>query len=415
MRFRSDIEGLRAVAIMLVVAAHAGIPGLAGGFIGVDVFFVLSGFLITGQLVEEATSTGRIELLQFYVRRLRRLLPALLLMLLTVGWVSAWLISPAEQDDQVAAMQLAAFWLSNFHFAWSDLDYFSPGSQTNLYLHTWSLGVEEQFYLVWPALVLWLSVRHCETGTARLKIGMAAVLIASLAGCIILTQSAPLLAFYMMPPRAWQFAAGAMAWLLFAQPSQLQSSVARAAPVLGVGGLLTILASSLLLDDGRAYPGAWAILPTLGAVLVLAGYRPNARPAAFRLLSIPPLQWIGRISYSWYLWHWPILLLGFSFTGSNELGFRVFLVGLSVLVAALSHTLVEAPMRRWKRWLEFPRAASASCTPVPIARISALPRAANPFPSVAALWRGLSAAGPVPSVRRRSRSRTSRKFRRGGL
>ena len=131
-----------------MVAAHAGVPWLAGGFIGVDVFFVLSGFLITGKLVQEATATGRIRLLPFYVRRLRRLLPALLLMLLVVGLASTWLLSPFEQSEQLFTAQMAALWLSNFHFALGNFAYFAAGSETNLYLHTWSLGVEEQFYLV---------------------------------------------------------------------------------------------------------------------------------------------------------------------------------------------------------------------------------------------------------------------------
>jgi peptidoglycan/LPS O-acetylase OafA/YrhL len=152
--FRPDIEGLRAIAILLVVAAHAGVPWLAGGFVGVDVFFVLSGFLITGKLVQEATATGRISLLPFYVRRLRRLLPALLLMLLVVGLASTWLLSPSELGAQNFSAQMAALWLSNFHFALGNLDYFAAGSDSNIYLHTWSLGVEEQFYLLWPALAL---------------------------------------------------------------------------------------------------------------------------------------------------------------------------------------------------------------------------------------------------------------------
>lgn len=200
--FRPDIEGLRAVAILLVAAAHAAVPWLASGFIGVVVFFVLSGFLITGKLVQEATATGRIRLLPFYVRRLCRLLPALLLMLVAVGAASRWLLSPAALGEQFLTAQMAALWLSNFHFAIGNLDYFAPGSERNLYLHTWSLGVEEQFYLLWPALVLWLLARDGERGLTRLKMGMDMVLVASLLGCIALTRDAPLLAFYMMPLRA---------------------------------------------------------------------------------------------------------------------------------------------------------------------------------------------------------------------
>lgn len=356
--FRPDIEGLRAIAILLVVAAHAGVPWLAGGFVGVDVFFVLSGFLITGKLVQEATTTGRIRLLPFYVRRLRRLLPALLLMLLVVGLASTWLLSPSELGGQLFSAQMAALWLSNFHFALGNLDYFAAGSESNLYLHTWSLGVEEQFYLLWPALVLWLLARDGERGMARLKTGMWVVLLVSLLACIRLTQTEPMLAFYMMPLRAWQFAAGALVWLVFARSGEATPVITRTAPVLGLLGLMLILACGLWLDAQRAYPGAWAILPTLGAgLVVLAGSLPTGQRGACRLLSLPPLQWLGRISYSWYLWHWPVLLLGDALTGNQSSAYRALLAIISLVLAALSHALVEAPLRRWKLWLAFPRMA----------------------------------------------------------
>lgn len=358
LRFRPDIEGLRAVAILLVVAAHAGVPWLTGGFVGVDVFFVLSGFLITGKLVQEATVTGHIRLLPFYVRRLRRLLPALLLMLLVAGLASTWLLSPSEQATQIFAAQMAGFWVSNFHFALGNLDYFDPGSERNLYLHTWSLGVEEQFYLLWPALVLWLLAQDGERGMPRLKLGMLAVLLASLLACISLTQTEPLLAFYMMPLRAWQFAAGALVWLVFARSGQATPLITRIAPVLGLLGLALILCCGVWLDEQRAYPGAWVILPTLGAgLVVLAGSLPTVQPGAYRLLSWAPLQWLGRISYSWYLWHWPVLLLGEALTGSSTPAYRALLVAVSLALAALSHSMVEAPLRRWKQWLAFPRGA----------------------------------------------------------
>lgn len=358
MTFRRDIEGLRAVAILLVIAAHARIPWLAGGFIGVDVFFVLSGFLITGKLVQEANATGRIRLLPFYVRRLRRLLPALLLMLVVTGLVSTWLLSPDNLGQQLFAAQMAALWLSNFHFALGNLDYFAPGSESNLYLHTWSLGVEEQFYLLWPALVLWLLARGGRQGLARLKIGMLGVVIVSLLACVLLTYSEPLLAFYMMPLRAWQFAAGALVCLLSLRETRTNQTFPNSGSALGWLGLATLLASGLLLDAKRAYPGGWAILPTLGAALVvLSGNRAQGSKTSFRLLSLPPLQWIGRISYSWYLWHWPVLLLGEALTGNQSPAYRALLVAVSLLLAWLSHALVEAPLRRWKQWLAFPRLA----------------------------------------------------------
>ncbi|MGC1549941.1 MAG: acyltransferase, partial [Rhodanobacter sp.] len=216
--YRSDVEGLRAVAILLVVAVHAGVPWLAGGFVGVDVFFVLSGFLITGLLVQEISDTGRLRFMDFYVRRLRRLLPALLVMLLVICALAALLLAPSEQRDQADAAGMAALWLSNIHFAFAQQSYFAPGTETNLFLHTWSLGVEEQFYLIWPALLVWLLGRDGQRGMARLKIGMFVLIAVSLLACVMLTYQAPQLAFYMMPLRAWQFAAGALVWLYFQMP-----------------------------------------------------------------------------------------------------------------------------------------------------------------------------------------------------
>jgi peptidoglycan/LPS O-acetylase OafA/YrhL len=359
LRFRPDIEGLRAIAILLVVAAHAGVPWLAGGFVGVDVFFVLSGFLITSKLVQEVTDTGRIQLLPFYLRRLRRLLPALLVMLLVVGLVSSWLLSPTALAEQFFAAQTAALWLSNVHFALDNLGYFASGSESNLYLHTWSLGVEEQFYLAWPALVIWLVARDAVRGITRLKIGMLVVALTSLLGCIVLTKSAPLLAFYMMPMRAWQFATGALLWLVFARGSQRISCTPRLGSALSMLGLLLIVTSALLLDANHPYPGAWAVLPTLGTALVIfAGSSPAGRQWVYGLLTVSPLQWLGRISYSWYLWHWPVLLLGYALTGSHTTPYRVLLVIISLGLATISHRFVEAPLRRWPKWLQHQRLAA---------------------------------------------------------
>ncbi len=364
-RFRLDIEGLRAIAILLVVATHASVPWLAGGFVGVDVFFVLSGFLITSKLVQEVEATGHLQLLPFYVRRLRRLLPALLLMLLSTGIVSSWLLSPGETAEQSFAAQMAAIWFSNFHFALRNLDYFSAGNEANLYLHTWSLGVEEQFYLLWPALILWLLMRGSKFNVARLKHGLLIIMLISGLSCIALTYIAPLLAFYMMPLRAWQFAAGALVWLVFARTSHPTSKFARMSPALGYAGLLLILLSALWLDTNHAYPGPWASIPTAGAALViLAGCGASDPHGVHRLLSLPPLQWLGRISYAWYLWHWPILLLGTALTDSPSPAYKTLLVAISLALAALSHALVEAPLRRWKLWLAYPHVAmltSLSC------------------------------------------------------
>lgn len=357
--YRADLEGLRALAILLVVAVHAGVPWLRGGFVGVDVFFVLSGFLITGLLVQEISNTGKLRFAEFYVRRLRRLLPALLAMVLVVSVLAWLLLAPAEQREQSTAAAMAAMWLSNIHFAFAPQDYFAPGTETNLFLHTWSLGVEEQFYLIWPALLAWLLACDGERGIVRLKIGMLVVGVASFAACVLLTYKAPQLAFYMMPLRAWQFAAGALAWLFFMVPRA--NAVPRApgrrrARLAGWVGLALVVLAGLLFSGNIPYPGVYAVIPTLGAVGIIVAGCTMAEPAGVtRLLSWRPLQWIGGISYAWYLWHWPLLLLGRAVIGTDAPMYRVAWVLLSLLLAWLSCRVIEAPIRNHRLWLARPR------------------------------------------------------------
>lgn len=258
---------------------------------------------------------------------------------------------------------MATLWLSNFHFAFAKLNYFAPGTETNLFLHTWSLGVEEQFYLIWPALLVWLLGRDGQRGVARLKVGMFAVLLVSLAVCAWLTYKAPQLAFYMMPLRAWQFAAGALVWLYLKVPAMdvVESSQARhlsSLPAMGWLGLMLIIIASLLFNANIPYPGLYALLPTLGAVCVIAAGSVAAPIGGVsRLLSLRPLQAIGCLSYSWYLWHWPILLLGRALTGSNAPMYRVGWVLLSLVLAGLSYRYIESPTRNLRQWLARPRMA----------------------------------------------------------
>lgn len=357
--YRADLEGLRAVAVLLVVAVHASVAGLGGGFVGVDVFFVLSGFLITGLIVHEADTARPFSFVTFYVRRLRRLMPALLLMVLVVSVVAAVLLAPSVQREQSTAAATAVLWVSNIYFALADHSYFSLGAKTNLFLHTWSLGVEEQFYLVWPALLIWLIRPSGAHGRARLKLGMLVVAAVSLVSCIYLTYVTPRLAFYMMPLRAWQFAAGALVWLYLKEPtqeaSQIQPRVLQAAGWIGLG---LIVGAALYLHEGMPYPSAWALLPTLGAMgVIAAGCTSATTVGVSRILSWHPLQWLGHVSYSWYLWHWPILLLGAALIGATEPVARLGLVLLSLLIATVSYYLIETPVRSQKLWLMRPRMA----------------------------------------------------------
>ena len=366
--YRGDIEGLRALAILLVVAAHAGCVWLRGGFVGVDVFFVLSGYLITGLLLQEIDTTGGVRFLAFYARRLQRLLPALLLMVAGVALAAALLLPPTEQPFQATGAASAAVWLSNMHFAFARLSYFGPSAESNLFLHTWSLGVEEQFYLIWPALlVLVLGARRGKQAVVhsrRLKIAMLVVLAISLAACILFTGTAPQLAFYLMPARAWQFALGALVFLYARRAAAVvddtlvqtppSSGAARIAYATGWLGLGAIIAASLWFGPDMPYPGVRAVLPSIGAaaILLAGSWLPAAGVA--RMLSVRPMQALGRVSYAWYLWHWPVLLLGAQWLERDTPVDRGALVLLSLALAVLSYRFVEAPIRRNPRLVARP-------------------------------------------------------------
>ena len=359
--YRADIEGLRAIAILLVVATHAGVTWLPGGFVGVDVFYVLSGYLITGLLVQEATTTGHMRFANFYARRLRRLLPALLLMLAVTCIVAKMVVAPTELPEQASNASSAALWLSNFQFAFWNMDYFAPQSDTALFLHTWSLGVEEQFYLVWPLLVVvaigaWKYARH-TSNLARLKWVFGTIFLASFALSLYWTYRSPLFAFYMMPSRAWQFALGAIVFLLVGSPAyHVSTNVVQAAWLRPMGwlGLAMILLASLLVARTAPYPGTWALLPSFGAALVLAA---GAQQQAWvgRFLSWRPLQALGRVSYSWYLWHWPVLLLGATLLNMDNGWNRLLLVVGSLLIAAASYHFFETPIRHNRKLVAKPR------------------------------------------------------------
>lgn len=365
--YRGDIEGLRAVAIMLVVAAHAGVPWLAGGFVGVDVFFVLSGYLITGLLAQEIRTTGRVSLVDFYARRLRRLLPALLLMVIGSALLAAALLAPFEQPAQAQAAAAASVWLSNLYFIFSKLDYFGPAAGSNLFLHTWSLGVEEQFYLVWPVLVLFLVGSWQWQGATgnwqRLRGGMLATVGLCLVLSVFLTYTQPAQGFYLMPSRAWQFALGAITVLAFAgdgpragrAPRWLAwASVAGRRTVAGWLGLALVLGAGVLLDTHHAYPGGWALLPSVGTALILATGTQASAHSVGGVLSLAPLQRLGQVSYAWYLWHWPILILGATVTVMGRPADPALLVAVSLGLAFVSYHLVEAPVRRSRVFIHRP-------------------------------------------------------------
>lgn len=354
-RFRPEIEGLRALAILLVVGSHAGVPGMPGGFVGVDIFFLMSGFLITGLLLEEHRRTGRVGFAAFFARRFGRLLPALAVMLVATSWLAAHLLLPVHQGDQAIAAATAGLWTSNLHFAFGAIEYFEPEARSNLYLHTWSLSVEEQFYLLWP-LVITLALAGVNASRTRLFAVLLAVLVVSFLGSLLVTSSSATLAFYLMPTRAWQFALGGMVFLLVTEGRNgegvggARSSTVlferRGVPdVIALIGLTMIFTAVVHFHDGEPYPGLRAVLPTAGAALLLGALSlPSSRWVSF-LLSRSPMQFLGRLSYGWYLWHWPILVLGETVIDLVPLENRLVLVLLALLPAWLSYSVLEGPVR----------------------------------------------------------------------
>jgi len=359
--YRKDIQGLRAIAIVLVILAHAKVSLFSGGFVGVDIFFVLSGYLITGLLLREYTHSGSIQIIFFLSRRLKRLLPSLLVMIALVTFVTPLLLSYYEFREQIVSLNYAATWTSNIFFALHRTDYFAELQTRDLFLHTWSLGVEEQFYLVWPLLLLLLltyktqRLKHYNLHTVML-VTFGLFFLLSLGLSLYWASINPLWAFYLMPSRIWQFSLGALVFVFFEHNYNKGGVSSVKARYLwnyigGIVGLLLIIGSAVFLNSDLNYPGLWALLPSLGAAMIIAAGSQGFVAGAGRILSHPILVWIGDRSYSWYLWHWPVLMLGFALGMQERFIYTIIPVILSFLLAMLSYRNVELPF--WKGRLSY--------------------------------------------------------------
>ncbi|MEI8080436.1 MAG: acyltransferase family protein [Actinomycetes bacterium] len=350
LRFRPDVEGLRAVAVLAVVLYHAGVPGLTGGFVGVDVFFVLSGFLITGLLVGEITATGRVSISNFYARRARRILPAATTVLVATSAATYFLVPLLDRAAVGWDIITAGLFASNWRFAIEGNDYGTFDQAPSPVLNYWSLGVEEQFYVVWPLLLVLFAIiarRRGANPKAVLAVVVAVVAGASLWLSITTTTSNQPMAFFSSPTRAWELAAGALVALLGAAAVRIPRAL-RA--LLGWAGLGVIVWAVVTYSDNTLFPGKAALAPVLGTVALLVAGASGGLGSLWesgRWLAIRPARYIGRLSYSWYLWHWPMLMLVGVYFGVKRLPWAAGLavVGAAFLVSILTLKLIENPMR----------------------------------------------------------------------
>jgi peptidoglycan/LPS O-acetylase OafA/YrhL len=369
--FRPDLEGLRGVAILLVVLFHAGALVAKGGFVGVDVFFVLSGFFITRMLVGEMVETGSVDLNGFYGKRALRLLPALLVVLLATLVAVMWLYAPIDRAEIARNARAVALYAGNIEFARSATDYFR--AQENPLLHTWSLGVEEQFYLVWPLLFLGVAAAFARTieveddveSRLRVLYIIAAVGLVSFGVSLWVTAVAQPWAFFGMPTRIWEFAAGGALAITMIDREDRIPGAAIALQVIGLG---TIAFGVIAYDMTTPYPGIAAVVPAVGALALIVGGARAPESFISRSLAIRPLRFLGRLSYAWYLWHWPLMGLGAVLVPGIGVVGKLAWSALALVLAWLTLRFIEEPARNGgalaripARWLT-PLALGASAS-----------------------------------------------------
>lgn len=329
-----QIQGLRALAALLVTIFHARL--LPGGFIGVDIFYVISGYLITGLILREIENTGKLDLQTFYQRRIKRLLPTSVFVLFVTAMVGMFVLPVITRDALGRDLFAAAAYISNYLFAWWENDYQNLDATPSPFIHYWSLAVEEQFYLIWPIFILFLS----RYGRRAIFRGIAAITFLSLLLSIYQTQTSPIWAFYSLPTRAWELGFGAL--LLFVPDTFWKN---RFIPWFGVIG---IVVASFKFDEKTAFPGINALLPVVSTAVLIGSIA--IWPRAFNDLSNNRIsQWLGAISYPLYLWHWPALVLPSSALGRPlRIRERIFCIILTIILAHFTSKYIEQPIRHKK-------------------------------------------------------------------
>ncbi|SDI92392.1 Peptidoglycan/LPS O-acetylase OafA/YrhL, contains acyltransferase and SGNH-hydrolase domains [Frankineae bacterium MT45] len=341
-KFRPDIEGIRALAVLSVVLYHAHLFGIRGGFVGVDVFFVISGFLITRQLVTAVGARGLRSLPDFYIRRIKRLLPASAAVVLATLLVARFW-APALQVRSIATDAIyTTFYGMNYRLAVSGTQYLHQTDAPSPLQHFWSLAVEEQFYIFWPILIVAVTLIGRRFKGALLTVALLAITAISFHFSVTVTRSNAPWAYFSLHTRAWELALGA---LVAVSATQLARIPAKIGELAAWSGLIAVIASAFVYSDATPYPGSAAALPVVGtAVLIAAGC--GRRRRAERILAEPLMQCFGKVSYSWYLWHWPMLMLAPAVLGHNLTAEqRLIVVLASLAMAVASFFLIENPAR----------------------------------------------------------------------
>jgi peptidoglycan/LPS O-acetylase OafA/YrhL len=381
--FRPDIEGIRAAALFLALAAHGGVTWMSGGFVGVDIFFVLSGYLITGLLLAEAQKSGSVALGNFYAHRMKRLLPLAVLVLIVTVIGSMLLFSPARREVVSGDVLTAALHVVNWHFAAQSVDYFGPESAASPIMHYWSLSIEEQFYLVWALVLAGVAWAWQRSGRRipirRLLLSLVVVVFAlSLIYSIRYSAEAPSAAYFSTLTRAWQIACGALLALIV-----LPRISASWSWILTIGGIAAIAYSVIAFDATTNYPGSAALIPVLGTAALIVAGTSATRSAPRRLLETPAFVYVGGLSYAWYLWHYPVMIFGLAAWGPLEVSETTFLVFAAGIPAAISHHLIGQPLRYSTTLTRFPRRAVAVGSACTVAAVVAALALTATVPSLA--------------------------------
>ncbi|AXH96655.1 acyltransferase [Ornithinimicrobium avium] len=353
------------MAVLMVLAFHAGLPFVPGGFAGVDVFFVISGFLITGLLVREVERSGRVSLLRFYARRAKRLLPAASLVLVVTG-VLSWSFVPTVRWAEIGGdLAASAAYVINWRLAARSVDYLAEDSVASPVQHYWSLAVEEQFYIVWPLLIVlgtWLVHRHRLRTRPVLGALLVLVVLASLGWSLVATAGQPQTAYFVTTTRLWELGVGGLVAITATFWQRLAPGPATA---VAWAGVLALVLSATLLGPQTPWPGYAALLPTLGTAAVIAGGFAGRSRGPVRLLGAAPMLDVGATSYSLYLWHWPLLVVAAAAWGELSLWQGVAIAAFSYLPARLTYALVENPIRSAAVMSRLPSLAltvGAACT-----------------------------------------------------